>query len=313
MTDRAVNTAERDFDVLIIGGGPAGLSAAIWCADLNLRALVIDEGEQPGGQLGWTFNDIRNYPGIGSIRATYLRDRIVGQAAATQTAIVRSRVVRANLVERRVLLEDRRSFAGDAVIIATGIRRRRLGFEQESRLLGRGILQSGVGSRAEVAGRRVVIVGGGDAALENAAILSQTAEQITLVHRTATFRARREFVDAVTGKRNIRLRLSEHVTSIIGDERFEAVELSGAETNETSRVDADLLLIRIGTQPNTELFAGQVDLDSDGFIRVTADMSTSIRKVYAIGDVAFSHAPTLSTAVGTASIAAKTIAASLLR
>jgi thioredoxin reductase (NADPH) len=296
-----------DFDVMIIGGGPAGLSAAIWCADLKLRAVLFDDGAELGGQLKWTFNEIRNYPGIASISAEELCRRFIEHAESGTAVMINARVERVELLAKTAVLDDGRVFTASAVIIATGVRRRRLEVPGEGELTGRGILTSGVRSQNQVAGRHVLIVGGGDAALENAVLLSRSASRITLIHRGEAFRSRREFVDEARQKDNITVRPSTHVTSILGSSRFEAVELLDVKRNERFQLNADFLLIRIGTQPNTELFMGQIETDSGGFIKVTADTSTSLDRVHAIGDAALPFAPTLSTAIGTAAIAAKLI------
>lgn len=313
MFDEAKGEGSGGFDVMIIGGGPAGLSAAIWCADLGLKSVLFDEGMEFGGQLGWTFNEIRNYPGFPSITATDLRSRLVNQVASGTTVLIAERVTSVNLAARSAVIEDGRTFVARSVIIATGVRRRRLGLRGEEELLGRGILQSGVGSRQEVNGRHVVIVGGGDAALENAVILSESGARVTLVHRGTAFRARRDFVDAARRNESISFSLSAEVSSILGDERFHGVELFHPSSDERSRVEADFLLIRIGTQPNTEMFARQIEMDARGYIRVAADTSTSVPGVYAIGDAAFPVSPTISTAVGTAAIAVKMIEAATQR
>jgi thioredoxin reductase (NADPH) len=305
MIDNQGGVAGDLFDVIIIGGGPAGLSAAIWCSDLKLTSVLFDDGEDFGGQLGWTFNPITNYPGILSIEARELRRRITEHAANGTSVLIPARVAEVDLAAKSAMLSDGGVFRSRAVIIATGVSRRRLGLPGESELLGRGVLYSGVGSKSEVAGGHVVIVGGGDAAVENALILSESASQITVVHRGEALRARREFTDAAEGRANVHVRLRSEVASILGEQRFEGVELR-SEVIGPERLPADFLLVRIGTQPNTELFAGQIEMD-DGFACVDADASTSTPGVYAIGDASSRIAPTLSTAIGTAAIAAKAI------
>lgn len=295
------------FDTIIIGGGPAGMSAALWCADLGLQAVLLEREPELGGQLLWTFNAITNYLGVEAKNGRELCDRFLQHLEGKRVNLLsNSSVKTADLKRRSVELEDGRAFGGRSVIIATGVRRRKLNIPGEDEFRGRGMLESGVRDRSEVAGKHVVIVGGGDAALENALVLSETAARVVLVHRRGEFSARPEFVAAVRGRDNIELLLESRLTAIKGKTSVEAAEIRNSRTGEVSTVAADALLVRIGVVPNSEVFRGQIELTS-GYIVTTKNGETSRPGIYAVGDVAHSNALTISSAVGSAATAVKSL------
>lgn len=295
-----------DYDVIIIGGGPAGLSAALWCSDLGMRAILLEEEKEFGGQLLRTFNLIRNYPGIEESTGKEIRDSFLSQVVRgkveRRTGVAISRV---DLASRTIWMEDGTSLTSNAIIIATGVGRRKLGVAGEDEFVGRGILDSGVRNRETVAGKDVVIVGGGDAALENAIILGENARTVTLVHRSNEFRARPHFIETASNMHNVTFRLNTRITSICGDTNVSAVELFDTATAESSVMAADAVLIRVGVMPNTDLFQDQIELDQNGYIKVDAACSTNIEGVFAVGDVANPVAPTIVSAAGMGATAAK--------
>lgn len=301
-----------DLDVIIIGGGPGGLSAALWCVDLGLRAVLIEKQSELGGQLLRTFNAIRNYLGIEAANGTELRDRFLEHIESTKAHhLIGTPVVAAYLAQKTVTLADGKRYAAKAIIIATGVRRRKLAVPGEEEFRNRGILESGVKSKNEIAGKTVVIIGGGDAAVENALILSETASRVIVVHRRDVFTARRELVDRLSRSANIEVRFNTQVSAILGGETVESVVLDDTKTGKQTKCFVDNLLIRIGVTPNTDIFRGQIPLDDFGYIQVNSICSTDLDGVYAIGDVANRLAPTIGAAVGDGTIATKSIARTL--
>ena len=283
----------------------------MWCADLGLRALLIEREPELGGQLVWTFGAIENYLGVRAASGLEMRDRFTDQIANRHIEIQTSaRISRIDLGGLTVELADQ-SWSCRSLILATGVRRRTLGVEGEQRFQNKGILRSGTESQFAVSGKSVVIVGGGDAALENALILSKTARQITIVHRGGEFSARREFVDAATAQSNVAVMLGSRVTHIGGGERLETVTVMRGNEAETLKTDA--LLIRIGVQPNTEMVSRSLALDSGGYIVTDRNGKTSIPDVFGIGDAANRISQTISTAVGEGSAVAKYIAQNLVQ
>jgi thioredoxin reductase (NADPH) len=193
------------------------------------------------------------------------------------------------------------------MIIATGVRRRKLDVPGEEEFGGRGILESGVGSKDKVSGKTVLIVGGGDAALENALILSRSAGRVIVVHRRAEFTARKDFFDRTKNRPNVEFVTDTRVAAIVGNITVEAVELQNIITGEQSKIAVDAVLVRIGVIPNTELFRGQITLDAADYISIDSLCSSSVEGVYAVGDVANPASPTISGAAGMGAAATKAI------
>jgi len=300
---------QTDTDVLIIGGGPAGMSAAVWCSDLGLSSVLIDRNAAYGGQLSSIHNPIENYIGrivqngsamLEHFTANLERANLEGRTGTPVTLV--------DVDGRAVGLEDGTRLSADAIIVATGVRRRELGVPGERTFIGKGILVSGAKESRSVRGSRVVIVGGGDAALENALILSKFAAKVYLVHRRSEFTARREFVDEARRDRRIDFFLETKVAEIRGDSAIRNVVLRKVNSDQKDELSVDNVLIRIGVQPNTDLICDQLDLDRRGYIIVNSRCETSKQGIYACGDVANPISPTISTAAGTGSTAAKSIA-----
>lgn len=296
------------FDVLIAGGGPAGLSALLWCADLDLRAILIEKEEEPGGQLLYTYNEIKNYLGIDAANGRELRDKFLRQIERANCVLrTCSKIVSADLAKKSLTLENHLEYSAGAVIIATGVRRRKLMVPGEAEFKGLGVLRSGVQQLDETLGKTVVIVGGGDAAIENALILSQNAQKIFVVHRRSDLTARNDFIERAKDSGKIEFVPDAKITAILGKEKVELVELEHLNTKERSRLETDAVLVRIGVEPNTELFREQLSLDEKGYIRINDHCSTNLPNVYACGDVANPVAPTIAAAVGHGATAAKVI------
>lgn len=294
------------FDVIIIGGGPAGMSAAVWCCDLGLTSVVLEKEPKLGGQLDKIYGPVTNYLGVRAENGAVLRDIFANQASAAG-AFIRTMVNVETFKgsELTVILDDGTMIVGRAIIVATGVRRRKLGIPGESEFAGRGVLESGAAVRGQLKGKRVVIAGGGDAAFENAIMLGEDAELVTLLHRSSRFSARPEFVSQV--RRHSRVNVIENVTlsMITGNEAVEAVEYTDAVTGETTAIAADAVLIRIGVIPNTELLPAEIRLDDGGYVVVDRSCATNLPFVFAVGDVANPQAPTISGAAGDAATAVK--------
>lgn len=300
------------FDVIIIGGGPAGLSAALWCDELKLSALVLEKETETGGQLLWTYNRIENHLGTEAADGRELRDIFSRQTAEREfTLRLGAEPKEIDLRRRTVRLADDAVHTGRAVIVATGVRRRTLGIEGEERFAGRGLLTSGKRDRELVSGRRVLVVGGGDAALENSLILAETAERVFVAHRRREFRAREEFLRPALGSDRIEFLTDTVLRKIAGEERIERVELENTDEQRTYELKVDAVILRIGVRPNTDLFEGQLELDEQGYIRVDSVGRTNLPGVYAVGDAANPLSPTVSTAVGSGATAVKALHAEL--
>lgn len=294
------------FNVIVIGGGPAGLSAALWCDDLGLETLLLEKKSEFGGQLLRVYNRIENHLGINAENGLEMRDRFLLQTSTRKfLRKLEAEVLMADLKTRTVSLKSGQTLGAKAIIIATGTSRRRLGIPGEEAFKDRGIVESGRKDPEVAAGKRVLIVGGGDAAVENALILSETAERVFICHRRAEFTARDEFIGRAKAATNIEFLDPHTLENITGTEAIEAVELKNAATGETITLAVEIVLIRIGVEPNTGIFRGELETDEQGFVRIDDKCRTSLEGVYAVGDAANPLGPTLSSAVGMGATAAK--------
>jgi thioredoxin reductase (NADPH) len=299
-------------DVIIIGAGPAGLSAAFWCDELGLDTLLLEKAELVGGQLHSVHNEIGNYLGLKTVNGEELLSLFSRDVAAadfdlwTQTAI-EAVDVRA----KRVSLHSGERLQSIALIIATGVKRRELHIAGEREFIGKGIIESGARDRELFAGHDVCVVGGGDAAVENALLLTEVCPTVTLVHRGKKLRARRDLAQRLQSNHCITVFTESILTRIIGDDRVQAVEIMRKDGIKPFQLAVRGVLIRVGVEPNTELFQDQITLDNQGFILVDSKQETGEPLVFAIGDVSNPLAPTISGATGAGATAAKVIAARL--
>ena len=297
-----------ETDVIIIGGGVAGLSAGFWCAELGLRALVLEGEAELGGTLRRVFNPIQNHLGVTAKNGEELIKSMARQIENSRMEIRTGAKVRAvNLSEKKVELTDGEILTAKNLIIATGTQRRKLNVPGEEEFAGRGIIFSGAQDPDAVKDLSVCIVGGGDAAFENALILAEHARSVTIVHHSDHFRARKEFKEKVGSHPNIKVIANAKVLEFAGKDSLESVKISHVSAGEVSNISAQAVLIRIGVEPNTELFKGQLELDERGYMAVNSKCETSVEGVYAAGDVANPDSTTVSTAAGTGATAANVI------
>ena len=297
-----------NFDVIIIGGGAAGLSAGLWCAELGLNALLLEKNVELGGQLLWIYNSIKNHLGSTAENGRELRDIFVRQIENRKfTLRLKSEISNINLEKKELLLNSGEKFSAKFIIIATGIRRRKLNVEGEEKFKSKGIIESGKRDAKLVKDKKVCIVGGGDAALENALILAKTASEVIVVHRRNNFRARAEFIEQAQNNQKIKILTETVLRKIVGNEQVEAVELEDLSAAELFLLNFDAVLIRVGVEPNTEILRGKLKLDENGYIKINQNCETNVKGIFAVGDVANPLAPTVSSAVGMGATAVKTI------
>src|SRR5947209_5864977 len=299
-------------DVIIIGAGPAGLSAALWCDELGLDTLVIEREREVGGQLLRVYNPVENYLGFEAADGRELRDRFAAQVEDKDFDLwTGAEIESVDLRAKRVRLLSGEELQSVALILATGVRRRKLGVPGEEEFAGRGIIESGKRERELVAGEDVLVVGGGDAAAENALLLAEVCPTVTLVHRGKKLGARREFVERIQGEHCITVFTEATLQSITGRERVEAVEVLRAGALKPFRMAVRGVLIRVGVEPNSEPFREQLHADARGYVVTTGEHETSVEMVFAVGDLWNPLAPTVSGACGAGATAAKVIASRL--
>ena len=278
-------------DVLIIGSGPAGHTAALYTARANLKPLVL-EGEpsstsdQPGGQLMLT-TDVENYPGfVDGVQGPELMTIFKEQAARFGAEYL---TVKANKVDFSVrpfaVWADDEEYRARAVIIATGARSLMLGLESERRLLGYGLSTCATCDGFFHRGEDIVVVGGGDSALEEAIFLTRFAEKVTVVHRRDQLRASKIMQDRALANDKIEFRWNAVVDEVLGNGKVSGVRLRDVHSGETSDLPVTGVFVAIGHAPNTDVFRGHIDMDENGYILTHDGTRTSVEGVFAAGDV----------------------------
>lgn len=300
------------YDVIIIGAGPAGLSAAFWCDELGLDTLVLEQAEVIGGQLHRVYNRINNYLGLKASNGRELLEHFsVGVDEADFDLWTGTEIESIDLRAKRITLRSGEHLQSIAIIIATGVRARSLNIPGEQEFAGKGMIESAARDRELFAGHDVCVIGGGDAAVENALLLADVCPTVTVVHRGKKLRARREFLERLQPNHAVTVFTESVVTRIIGDDRVEAVEILRKDGLKPFQLAVRGVLIRIGVEPNTDFIREQLELDEKGYVIVSSEQQTSVPMVFAAGDVANPLAPTISGATGAGATAAKVIAARL--
>ncbi len=306
-----MNTTNH-YDMIVIGGGPAGLTAGIYLSRAKLRTLILNEGPV-GGQMVFT-HEIANYPGVESIGGYQLASNMKKQARAFGCAI-RSNVlisgVELNGEIKRVALSDGNSYTSHSVIIATGGRSRTLGVPGEDTFKGKGISYCATCDGDFFTDKEIIVLGGGNSALEEAVSLTKYASKVSIVHQFDHFQAFEHAVEEARGNPKIDFILESSITAFYGNERLESVDIKNLGTGEITPFKTDGVFIFIGYMPNTEFVNGKVALSQWGEIIVNPDLSTNIEGVYAAGDCIAKRYRQVATAVGDGTVAALSASAYL--
>jgi thioredoxin reductase (NADPH) len=299
-------------DVIIIGAGPAGLAAALWCDELGLDTLVLEHNERTGGQLHSIHGPVENYPGLRTANGREFFDQFSdGVSDAEFDLWTNVEIESVNLNAKTIRLRSGEALQAISIVIATGVRRRKLGIPGETEFSDRGIIESVRRDRDEFAGRDVCVIGGGDAAVENALLLAEACPTVTLVHRRKALKARPNLAQQLQGQHCITVFPESVVTRILGGNHVEAVEILRKDALKPFQMAVQGVVIRIGVEPATELFREQIQLDEEGYIVTSSQHETSVTNVFAVGDVSNPIAPTIVGAAGAGATAAKVIASRL--
>ena len=278
--------------LIIIGSGPAGLTAAIYAARANLAPFVI-EGEpsstsdQPGGQLMLT-TDVENFPGFPEgIMGPELMMRFKDQAARFGATFLSGKATSIEFGERPLKVHVRDEvFTADSVIISTGAQSLMLGLEAEERLIGHGVSTCATCDGFFFRGKEIAVVGGGDSAIEEANFLTKFASKVTLIHRRDSLRASKIMQDRALNNPKIEMLWNTAVTEIVGKDQLESISLQNTVTAERSSLAVAGLFIAIGHRPNTDVFKGVIDMEDSGYLITRPDSTyTNIPGVFACGDV----------------------------
>ncbi|MDP6604611.1 MAG: thioredoxin-disulfide reductase [Rhodospirillales bacterium] len=276
--------------VLIIGSGAAGYTAAIYAARANLAPILV-KGLQPGGQLTIT-TDVENYPGFAeAVQGPWLMEQMLAQVENVGTQIFDDTIVKADLGVRpfESTGDSGEIYTGDTLVIATGASARWLGLESEERFLGQGVSACATCDGFFFRDKNVVVVGGGNTAVEEALFLTNFATKVTLIHRRDALRAEKIMQDRLFRNEKIEIRWDTVADEILGNgptPGVTGVRVKNVKTAALSEIPADGVFIAIGHLPNTDLFAGQLEMDAEGYIVTSPDSTaTSVPGVFAAGDV----------------------------
>ena len=295
-------------EVIIIGSGPAGLTAAIYTARANLKPLVF-EGYQPGGQLMIT-TEVENFPGFkDGIMGPGLMEEMRAQAERFGAEFVTADITKVELTaDKKTVWEEEDAYEAKAVIIATGATANLLGLEKEKKLMGRGVSACATCDGFFFTNKEICVVGGGDSALEEATFLTRYASNVYILHRRDQFRASKIMVQKAAANPKIKFMMNSVVEDVLGEEKVTGVKIKNKLSGEVSELKVDGMFVAIGHTPNTQLFAGQLDIDEKGYIVTCSERTrltaTSVPGVFACGDVQDSHYKQAVTAAGSGCAAA---------
>ncbi len=271
--------------VIIVGSGPAGLTAAIYAARANLEPIVL-AGSAPGGQLMIT-SDVENYPGFpDGIQGPDLMAAFRQQAERFGTQIVDVDIDKVDFSGRPFRLWARGTeYRADSVIVATGASALWLGLDSETRLRGRGVSACATCDGFFFRDKEIAVVGGGDTALEEATFLTRFASKVNLYHRRDAFRASKIMVDRAKANPKIAIRMNTAVDEVLGDAKVSGLRLRDTESGETEDVDMEGLFIAIGYRPNTEVFKDWLEVDDKGYLVIRDETGSKVEGVFIAGDV----------------------------
>lgn len=291
------------YDILIIGGGPAGLTAAIYAARAGIKPLVL-ESLTCGGQV-ITTSEIENYPAITKIEGWRFADELRRQAESFGTDIRTERVTGLSLRgNTKVVTTEKGEYEARSVIIANGAKRRKLGCTGEDMFLGRGVSYCGVCDGNFFRGKTVCVIGGGNTAFEDALYLSQICTKVYLIYRRAALRVQSVEADEVRAKANIELLFSSVPERIYGEDRVEGIELRRTDGGENYTLAVDAVFVAVGLEPENAAFADCVTLDDGGYIAAGEDCTTDAPGVYAAGDTRTKRLRQIITAASDGAVAA---------
>ncbi|MGC8729249.1 MAG: thioredoxin-disulfide reductase [Elusimicrobiales bacterium] len=276
----------ENFDIIIIGSGPAGITASIYGSRAGLKTLVI-AGPAPGGQLLQTM-DIENFPGFEHpISGFDLMTKMINQSKRLGTKIINEFAKELDLSQRPFTVKTGANvYRTKSLIIATGANAKWLGLESEQRLIGKGVSSCATCDGFFYKGKTVCVIGGGDSACEEAIFLTNFAQKVYLIHRRDQLRAAYIMQEKVKKNSKIEI-IYDHIPSeIIGENKVSGIKIKNVKTQEEKKIDLDGVFVAIGHHPNSEIVKGKVKLDDHGYIVVDSNFQTSVPGVFACGDVA---------------------------
>ena len=291
------------YDIIIIGAGPAGLSAAIYGVRAGKSVLVL-EADSYGGQIINT-PEIENYPAIKHISGYDFATNLYEQAMELGAKVQFEKVLEIKLEDHeKKVITDSNQYNAKTVIIATGAKSRTLGLDREKQLIGRGVSYCATCDGGFFKGKEVAINGGGSTALEEALYLSSFCTKVYLIHRRDAFRGEEKLLLQLQEKENVEFVLNSSITELIGNNKLEGIKVRNVKTDATLTIPISGLFIAIGQVPENEIFSNLVNLDNSGYINATEDCKTNLEGIYVAGDTRTKRIRQLTTAASDGAVAA---------
>ena len=287
------------YDIIVVGAGPAGMTAALYALRANKTVLVL-EAKVPGGQIV-NASLVENYPAIEKISGAQYATDLYNQIKTLGCEFAFETVIR--ITEDLKVITSKNEYSAKAIILATGAQNRKLNIENEDKYIGKGISYCATCDGAFYKDKVTMVVGGGNTALEDAVYLSNLAKKVYLVHRRDSFRGENKYLDELKSKENIKFIMNSKVSKINGDERLKSVEIEDLN-NETKTIEIDGLFIAVGQEPKNQIFEDIIKLDDKGYIKTVDGVHTNIEKIYVAGDTKNKELKQLVTAVSDGAIAA---------
>ena len=286
------------YDIIIIGAGPSGMSAALYALRANKKVLLLEK-ECFGGQI-INASNIENYPALPNVSGYDFATNLYNQIKSLGVILKYEEVL--EVTDKKEVITIKDTYKGKNIIIATGLKKRKLNLENEDKLLGSGISYCATCDGNFYKNKNVAVVGGGNTALEDALYLSNIASKVYLIHRRDNFRGEKKLISEVKEKNNIELILNSNITKIIGEDNLNSIEITDNRNN-ISKLEIDGLFIAIGNIPDNNRFKNIIDLDENGYIIANANLKTKTDNIYVAGDTRVKTLRQLVTATSDGAIA----------
>ena len=286
------------YDIIIIGAGPSGMSAALYALRANKKVLLLEK-ECFGGQI-INASNIENYPALPNVSGYDFATNLYNQIKSLGVILKYEEVL--EVTDKKEVITTKDTYKGKNIIIATGLKKRKLNLENEDKLLGSGISYCATCDGNFYKNKNVAVIGGGNTALEDALYLSNIASKVYLIHRRDNFRGEKKLISEVKEKNNIELILNSNITKIIGEDNLNSIEITDNRNN-ISKLEIDGLFIAIGNIPDNNRFKNIIDLDENGYIIANANLKTKTDNIYVAGDTRVKTLRQLVTATSDGAIA----------
>lgn len=287
------------YDIIIVGAGPAGLTAALYASRANKKVLVL-EAKNYGGQIVNAY-EVENYPGIEKISGFDLATNLYNQVKKLGVEFKFERVIKID--KEKNVTTSNNTYKAKAVILATGAESRKLGLDREFDFIGKGVSYCATCDGNFYKSKNVAVVGGGNTALEDALYLSDIASKVYIIHRRDAFKGESKYIDELNKKENVEFILNSNVNKLNGNNSIESIEIIN-DKKEIKKIDISGLFIAVGQVPQNEIFKDLIDLDSFGYINSLDGVHTNVKGIYVAGDARVKHLRQLTTAISDGSIAA---------